>query len=99
MIGSNALQSANGDRFVFHSAAATGRLTRAIANPAQNPGEHIRFAVDDIGARKVTLGNQPDVLGNIRVRGAGPLAIDYAMIVIRMLGIGWFHLKIILSTG
>ena len=91
MIGGDALQPADCDRLGFDAPAAARRLARAIADAAENAGKNVRLTVDHIGVREFTLRDEPNVFGNVGMGLAGPLAVDYAMKVIRISGIGRFH--------
>ena len=91
MIGGDALQAADRDRLVFDAAAAARRLARAVADAAENAGKDVRLTVDQVGLRELTLRDEPDVFGNVGMGRAGPLAVDYAMIVVRISSIGRFH--------
>ena len=91
MIGGDALQTADRDRFGFDAAASARRLAGPIADAAENAGKDVRFTVDQIGLRELSLRDEPDVFGNVGMGRAGPLAIDDAMKVIRISGIGRFH--------
>src|SRR5690606_40287210 len=91
MICCDAFQAADRHRLFLHPAAAARRLTRTIADAPENAWKHVRFAVDQIGVCEAPEGDEPNVFWNVGVRGAGPLAIDNAMIVIGIAGIGRFH--------
>ena len=91
MIGGDALQAADRDRLCFDASAAARRLARAIADAAENAGKDVRLTVDQVGLRELSLRDEPDVFGNVGMGRAGPLAIDYAMIVVRISSIGRFH--------
>ena len=90
-VGGDALQAADRDRRFLDAAAAACRLARTIAGASQNSGKHIRFPVDHIGVAITPLCNQTDVFGNWRVSGAGPLAIDHFVKVVRRRDISRFH--------
>jgi hypothetical protein len=91
MIGCDALQSANGDRVVFDAAAATGGFTRTVADATENAGENVRFSIHHVCMGEFALRDQPNVLRNIGVRRASPLAVHYAVEVIGLRSIGRFH--------
>ena len=90
-VGGDALEAADRDRRFLDAAAAAGGLARTIAGASQNSGKHIRFPVDHIGVAITPLCNQPDVFGNWRVCGAGPLAIDHFVKVVRRRDVSRFH--------
>src|SRR5258707_762548 len=81
------------------AAAAARRLAWAIAGASQNSGKHIRFPVDHIGVAITPLGNQSDVLGNWRVSGAGPLAIDHFVKVVWRRDISRFHSYLVRASN
>ncbi len=91
------LEAADRDRFVLDSTAPAGRLAGAIAHPAQYAGEHVGLAIEQIGVGKAPLGNEPDVLRYVGVRGTGPLAVYNAMIMLRIRGICRVHLVSVYS--
>ena len=98
MVGGDALQAADRDRLGFDASAAARRLARAVADAAENAGKNVRLTVDQVGLRELTLRDEPDVFGNVGVGRAGPLAVDYAMIVVRISGIGRFHRYLALAA-
>ena len=63
----------------------------AVADAAENAWKHVRGAVHHIGVAVAPLGDQADIIRNRRVGGAGPLAIDDFMKVVRVAGISWLH--------
>ena len=79
------------DRLRFDAATPAGGLARPVADSTQNAGENVRSTVDQVGGRELPLRNQADIFGNVRVSGARPLAIDDAMIIVRICSIGWLH--------
>jgi hypothetical protein len=91
MIGGDAFQTTDRDWFLFDAAASASGLARTIADPAENAGEYVGLTVDQVGRRELSLRNQSDVFGNVSMGRAGPLAIDDAMIIVRIRSIGWLH--------
>ena len=91
VVGGDALQPADRDRLAVDAAAPAGRLARAVAGAAEDAGEHVRLAVQHVGVGEAPLRDQPDVFGNVGVRGARPLAVDDAVVVVRMPDVGWLH--------
>ena len=91
MIGGDALQAADRDRFCFYPATATRRLAWAIAYPTENARKYVRLAIDEIGLAKFSLRDEPNIFGNVGVGWTSPLAIDDTMKVIRISSIGRFH--------
>src|SRR5690606_23940730 len=90
-IGGDALQAADGHRLRFDAPAATGGLAGPVADAAENAGEDVGGAVDQVGVGKPSLGDQPDVLGDIGVRGTCPLAVDDSMEPARIPGVSCLH--------
>ena len=88
----DALQAADRDRLFLDPPAPAGRLARPVADTPEDAREDVRLAVDDVGVRVAALGDQPDVLGHVRVRGTSPLAIHHLVVVIRIRRVGGFHL-------
>ena len=84
MIGRHSLQAANCDGLSIHSAAPAGGLARSVARPAQDARKHVRLSIEEIGLRVAPLRNQSDVLGNVGVSRAGPLAVYDFMVVPRV---------------
>src|SRR5205085_9440004 len=78
-------------RGFLDAAAAASRLARSIAGASQNSRKHVRSPIDHVGVAITPLGNQTDVFGNWRVSGAGPLAIDHFVKVVRRRDISRFH--------
>jgi len=91
MVRGHALQTADRNGLVFDAAAATRGLARPIADATENAWENVGFAIDEIGFGEASLSDEANVLGYIRMRGAGPLTIDDAMVIVRISGIGRFH--------
>src|SRR6185437_7109715 len=75
-VGGHPLDAADGDRLLLDARAAAGRLARTIAGAPQDPGEHVRFAIEDVGVVVASLRHHPDVLRHVGVGRAGPLAVD-----------------------
>ena len=50
--------------------------------------------VQHVGVGETPLGNQTDIFRHVRVRRAGPLAVDDLVVVVGISGIGRFHLVI-----
>ena len=76
VVGSHALQPADGDGLLTRATPAAGWLARSIAYPTEDAGKHVAFPVDHVGFGEASLGDQPDVFRNVGMRGATPLAID-----------------------
>jgi hypothetical protein len=91
MICRHSFQPADGHRTFLDSTAATGWLAGSVADTAENAWKHIGFAVFDVGVAEPPLGDQANVLGNVRMSGTGPLAIDYLVKVLGVGGVSRFH--------
>jgi len=76
VVGRDALQAADRDGLLLHPATSARGLARAIANTAEDRRENVRLAIQQIGVVEAAESDQPDVLGHVGMRGAGPLAID-----------------------
>ena len=90
-ISSDALQTADRDGFAVHTPTATRWLTRPIASAAQDSGEYVRLAVEEIRISVSALGDQTDVFGNIGVSGTSPLTVHYFVEVVRIASICRLH--------
>ena len=89
-VGGHPLEPADGYGFVtLQPPAPAGGLAGTIAGAAQDAREDVGFPVEEVGLRVATLGDQPEVLGHIGVRRAGPLAVDHFMVVVRAGDVGW----------
>jgi hypothetical protein len=90
VVGSNALESANGHGLWFLSivlldaTAPTRWLARPVAGSTQDTGENIGHPIDHVGIAVATLTDQTDVLRNGGMSRTGPLAIDDLVEVRRM---------------
>src|SRR5262249_11102166 len=92
----NTLEPADGYRlllalhqgFIFDTAAPARRLARSIAGAAEDSGEDVGPPVDHVGVRVAPVGDQPDVFGDRGMGGAGPLAVDDLVEVVRILDVG-----------
>ena len=101
-IGGDALEAADRDRLllavhqglVLDPAASAGRLAGAVAGAAEDSREDVGLPVDHVGVGISPVGDQPDVLGDRGVGGAGPLAVDDLVEVIRILDIGRLQQKL-----
>ena len=84
MIGGDALQPADRNRLAVDAAAAARRLARPIARAPEDAGKHVRLTIQDVGVIEPALRDHADVFRHVRVRGTGPLAIDDAMVIVRI---------------
>src|SRR5512142_2457893 len=84
MVGGDSLEPADRNRLAVHTPTPAGGLARSIARPAEDAREDVRFSVEQVRLGVSSLSDEPDVLGDIRVSGAGPLAVDNLMVVLRI---------------
>ncbi len=91
VVRGDALQAADRDRLVLDAAAPTGGLAGAVADPAEDAGEDVRLAIDEVGFRELAERDQADVFGHVGVCRARPLAVHHAVEVIRVPGIRRLH--------
>ena len=91
IIRSNALETADRDRFFLNAAASASRFAGAVACAAQDAGKHVRIPVDHVCTGVIARGYAADILGHRRVRGTSVLAIDDLMKVFRIGYICWFQ--------
>ncbi len=81
VVGGDAFQSANGDRFgllavtLLHAPAPAGRFARTIAGAPEDAGEDIGFPVDHVGVAVTPGSDHPDVFGDGGMGGTRPLTI------------------------
>ena len=85
VVGGNALQPADRHRLgldplrvaaFLDPAPPAGGLAGAVAGAPENAGEDVGFPVDEVRIAVTACGDQSDVLGDRRMGGTGPLAID-----------------------
>ena len=102
VVGGDALEPADRDRLrllahrsrtvvLFHASAPARRFAGPIAGAAEDPREHVAVPVDHVGIGVAAGGDQADVLGNRRVRGTGPLAVDDLVEDVGIANIGRLH--------
>ena len=87
VVGSHALEPADGHRLFVHAPPPAGRLARPVAGAAENAREHVRLPVEEVRVREPALRDHPDVFRHVGVRRARPLAVDDLVVVV-----GVFHL-------
>src|SRR5690606_34833612 len=97
MIGRGPVQSADRDRVLLDPAASTRGLARTVAGPPDNAPERVRPATEAIRIVEPPERDQPDVLGNVRVRRARPLTIDDSVEILRSLRLRRLHRDLIQS--
>ena len=85
------LESANGHRLFFNSAATAGGFAGAIAGASENAREHIGLPVDHVSVVVTLLGNQSNIFRDRCMRGTRVLAIDDLVEILRVTDISWFH--------
>src|SRR5258706_1695388 len=91
-VGGHPFEPANGHGFVsLQPPAPAGGLAGTVTGAPQDAGKDVGLPVQHVGVGVAPLGNHPDILRHVRVRRAGPLAIDNLMEVIGISGIGGFH--------
>src|SRR5216683_4718941 len=101
-VGGDALQATDRDRFllavhqglVLDAAAPAGRLAGAVAGAPEDSREDVGLPVDHVGVGVPPVGDQPDIFGDRGVGGAGPLAVDDLVEVVRILDIGRLQQKL-----
>ena len=95
----DALQPAYRDGLSVHARAPARGLARAVARATEDPGEDVRLPIDEVRLRVPPLRDQPDVLGDIRVGGASPLAVDNLMVVPRIGDVRRAHAVCMIARG
>ena len=75
----------------LYAAASTRGLARAIAHAAQDAGENVRLAIQEIRVVESALCDQPNVLGYVGVRGARPLTVDDPVEILGTRCVRGFH--------
>jgi hypothetical protein len=90
-VAGHAFEPADGDGFFIDPDPAACGFAGPVADAAENAGKNVGLPVYHVGVRESALCNEPDVFGNIRVRGAGPLAIYDLVEVVRIRNICRFH--------
>src|SRR6185503_11779016 len=91
VVGGDALQAADRDRFLLDAAAPAGRFARPVAGAPEDPREYVGLPVDHVGVAVAARRDQPDVLGHGGMGGARPLTVHDLMEVVRRSNIGEFH--------
>ncbi len=91
MIRRDALQPADRDGLLLDAPATASGLARPVADAAENAGEDVRLAIQQVGVAEPALRDEPDVLRNVGVRRARPLAIDNAVKILGPVGVGRIH--------
>ena len=95
IIGGDTFQSTDRNRLFVNASAPTSRLAWAVACSAEDPGKHIGIPVDHVRLGVSPSGDQADVFGNRRMRGARVLAVDDLMKILGILYVSWFHFTLL----
>ena len=90
-VGRHALQAADRDRGAVDARPPARGLAGPVTGSPKDPREDVGFAVGHVRVRVPALGDQADVLGDVRVGRAGPLAVHDPMEVIRVRRVSWVH--------
>src|SRR5262249_28853134 len=85
------LQATDRHGLAVDARAATRWLARPIARAPQDCGEDVRLSVEHVRIRVPTMRDEPDVLRDVRVGRASPLAVDDFVEVIRIPYVGGLH--------
>src|SRR5205823_2653871 len=80
----DSLEPADRDGLSVNASSTTGRLAWAIAGATEDAGEDVRLTVEQVRVGETSLGDEADVLGDVRVRRTGVLAVDNLMVVLRV---------------
>src|SRR5499426_3744304 len=95
VVGRHALEPADRHRLVLHAYAAARWFARTVAGAPEDSREHVGFPVDHIGVAIAAFGDQPDILGNRRVRRTRPLAIHHLVEIVRARNVRSLHLLLV----
>ncbi len=76
VVRGDALEAADRHRLLVHAAPPARRLAGPVARAPEDAGEHVGLPVEEVRVRVAALRDEPDVLGDVGVSRAGPLAID-----------------------
>ena len=91
VVGRDALQAADGDRFLLYPDPPAGGLTGAVTGASQHAREHIGVPVDHVGIAVALCGDQPDVFRHRCMGGTGVLAVHYLVEILWVLDVCRFH--------
>src|SRR5581483_7598880 len=75
-VGRDSLEAADCYGLSVEPSTSAGRLAWPVACASEDAREDVRVPVDHVGVGIAPLSDQADVLGDVGMRGAGPLAID-----------------------
>jgi hypothetical protein len=84
VVGRDPLQAADRHRLFVHASAAAGRLAGPVANAAKDAREDVAFPVHHVGVVETALGDQANILRDVGMRRATPLAVHDLVEVIRI---------------
>src|SRR5690606_14283608 len=93
VIRCDALEPADCHGFLLHAPASACRLAGPVAYAPQNAREHVGLAIHHVGVGESPLCNQSDVLRDVSVSWASPLAIHDSVVIVGMRSICWLHSK------
>ncbi len=88
IVGGDALEPADRDRFLLHPSAPAGRLARTVAGAPENPREHVGLPIEHIGIGITPCRDEADIFGHRRMRRAGPLAINDLVEIVGIANVG-----------
>jgi len=91
MISGDTFQTADSHRLLLHAPPPAGGFTGPVTDATEDARKDITLPVDHVGVIESPLGDQPDVFGNVGMRGTAPLAIHYLVEIIRIRSVGPFH--------
>ncbi len=87
-VGRDALEAADRDGLLVDARAPARGLARPVARAPEDAGEHVRLAVEHVRVGVPPLRDEADVLRDVGVRRAGPLAVDDLVEVLRLADVG-----------
>ena len=96
-IGGHALEPADRHRLrgaavaLLDASATARRFARAVAGAPEDPGEDVALAIQEIGFGVAALRDEADVLGDVGVGRAGPLAIHDLVEVVGLADVRGLH--------
>ena len=102
VVGGDALEPADGDRLgrggigpgtvvLLYPPAPAGRFAGAVAGAAEDAGKDVAAPIDHVGIGVASGSDHPNVFGDGRMCGAGPLTIDDFMEGVRVPDIRRLH--------
>ena len=85
------LQTANGNRFLFHPYAPAGRFAGPVAGASQHAGKYVGFPIDHVRLGVPFGGDETDVLRNRCMRRTSVLTVNDFVEIFRVFYVGRFH--------